>query len=62
MGLILLIVILVLVGFALWAINKYVPMQAGMKTLLNAAVIIFMIVFLLQQFGLLSFLNIHVGK
>ena len=47
MNLINLIVTLVIVGFVLWLINTYVPMQANIKRLLNIAVVILVVLWLL---------------
>ena len=49
-----LIIILVVVGVILWAINNYIPMQAGVKKILNIVVIIVLILFILQAFGILG--------
>lgn len=57
MSILQLIVILALVGFVLWAINTYVPMAAGVKKLLNLAVIFILILWLLKVFGLLGSLS-----
>ena len=62
MSLITLIVILIVVGVLLWLINTYIPMDAKIKQILNAVVVIAVVLWLLQQFGLLAQLsNIHVG-
>ena len=62
MSLITLIVILIVVGVLLWRINTYIPMDAKIKQILNAVVVIAVVLWLLQQFGLLAQLsNIHVG-
>ncbi len=63
MSLLSLIIALVVVGIVLWAINKFVPMDGKVKTLLNIVVIGVLVVWLLQSFGLLDFLGtVHVGK
>ena len=63
MPLLQLIVVLVLVGVALWAINAYIPMQATIKKILNIAVVVIVILWLLTLFGLLPSINaIHVGR
>lgn len=54
MTLINLIIILVLIGVAMWAINTYIPMSAGIKKLLNIAVVVIVIIWLLQVVGLLG--------
>jgi hypothetical protein len=48
------IIILALIGLALWAINTYVPMQPTIKKILNIAVIVLVVLWLLNVFGLLS--------
>ncbi len=42
-----LVIVLVIVGVALWLINTYIPMEAGIKRLLNIVVIIFLVLWLL---------------
>lgn len=62
MSLITLIIVLVLVGFILWAVNAYIPMDPNVKKILNVVVIIAVILWLLTVFGLLPNLNaIRVG-
>lgn len=62
MSLIALIIVLVLVGFILWAVNAYIPMDANIKKVLNVVVVIVVILWLLSIFGLLPDLNaIRVG-
>lgn len=48
------IVILIVIGFLLWLINTYIPMASSIKTILNAVVIIAVIIWLLQVFGVIS--------
>ena len=60
MDLVTLIVVLVVVGLVLWAINAYVPMEPGIKRLLNIAVIIFLILWIVVSF--LGYVpNIRIG-
>ena len=62
MSLISLIVTLVVVGVLLWLINTYIPMDGKIKQILNVVVVILVILWLLQAFGLLgSFGGIRVG-
>jgi len=57
------VIILIVVGVLLWLVNNYIPMQATIKKILNAVVVIVVVVWLLNVFGLLdSLLNIHIGK
>ena len=62
MSLIGLILTLVVVGVLLWLLNNYVPMDGKIKRILNAVVVIVVVVWLLQAFGLLGSLrNIRIG-
>lgn len=47
-----LIVALVVVGVVLYLINSFVPMDANIKKLLNVAVILFLVLWLLRAVGL----------
>jgi hypothetical protein len=53
-----LILVFVVVGVVLWLINTYVPMAPLIKTLMNVAVVIILVVWLIQSLGLLGPLNI----
>ena len=48
MSLIYLMVVLVTVGVFLWVINAYIPMDGKIKTILNVAVVIIVIFWLLS--------------
>ncbi len=62
MSLISLVVVLIIVGLALWLVNNYIPMDQKIKTILNVVVVIFVIIWLLNVLGLLSGLyNVRVG-
>lgn len=50
-------VILIVVGVALWAVNKYIPMAAPIKTILNIVVTIVVCIWLLQVFGIIGRVN-----
>lgn len=54
MSLVTLLIVLVAVGFVLWAINTYVPMDAKVKNLLNIAIVIILVIWLLEKTGLLN--------
>lgn len=63
MSLVTLIVVLIVVGVLLWLVNNYIPMDAKIKSILNAVVVIGVVLWLLQAFGLLAGLNnIRIGK
>lgn len=54
MPLLTIIIVLVVVGAALWAINTYIPMAKPVKTILNIAVVVILCLWLLQAFGILD--------
>lgn len=56
-----LIVTIALVGVLLWAINTYLPMEGHIKKLLNIVVIIVLVLYLLNIFGVLSAVNVPIG-
>jgi heme A synthase len=63
MSLIHLIVVLVVVGLILWMINRYIPMEARIKSILNVVVIICVILWLLGVFGILPAMSgIRIGR
>lgn len=63
MSLINLIIVLVVVGVIMWAVNVYIPMQAAIKKILNVVVIIVVLIWLLSIFGIIGSLStIHVGR
>ncbi len=45
------------VGVLLWLINRFIPMQGQIKGILNAVVVIVLVVWLLNVFGLLHYLT-----
>lgn len=54
MPLLTIVVVLIVVGVLLWLINTYIPMQGTIKSILNAVVVIVVVLWLLQAFGLLT--------
>jgi hypothetical protein len=62
MGLVHLIVILVVVGALLWAVNTYMPMDGKIKKIMNVAVVIAVVLWLSTVFGLLPLGNIRIGS
>jgi hypothetical protein len=63
MPLVTIVLILIAVGVLLWLVNTYIPMDSKIKGILNAVVVIAVVIWLLQVFGLLGTItNIHVGK
>jgi len=59
---------LIVVGVLLWLINRFIPMQSTIKSILNGLVVIVVVLWLLQIFGLLGIIthahvgNLHVGR
>lgn len=63
MPLVSLIIILVVVGLVMYLINAFIPLDPTIKQILNIAVVIFLIVWLIQALGLLSTLgNLRIGR
>lgn len=57
------VLVLIVVGVALWLINRFIPMAGSIKTILNVVVIIVVILWLLQVFGIFSYHSmIRLGK
>ena len=52
MPLINIVLALIVVGLALWLINNFIPMASSIKTILNIVVVVAVVVWLLQAFGL----------
>jgi hypothetical protein len=48
------IVVLVVVGVILFLINNYLPMDGKIKSILNVVVVIAVVLWLLQAFGILG--------
>lgn len=48
------LIVVVVVGFLLWIVNRYVPMEPPIKGILTAVVVIALVLWLLSVFGLLS--------
>jgi hypothetical protein len=44
--------VLVVVGVLLWLVNRFIPMQSSIKSILNGVVVIAVVLWLLNAFGL----------
>jgi hypothetical protein len=56
------VIVLVVVGVLLWLVNNYIPMDGKIRSILNAIVVIVVVLWLLQAFGILGALGgIRVG-
>jgi hypothetical protein len=55
------VIVLVVAGVILWLVNNYIPMQRTIKNLLNVVVVIALVIWLLNIFGVISSLqHIHI--
>jgi hypothetical protein len=58
-----LVITLIVIGVLLWLVNTYIPMDAKIKQVLNVVVIVAVVLWLLQAFGLFNSLSsVRVGK
>jgi predicted membrane protein len=57
MSILALIIAIVIVGFVLYLINRFVPMEPSVKNLLNIAVVIALIIWLLHGLGVFTYLR-----
>jgi hypothetical protein len=63
MPLIQVVLVLIVVGVLLWLINRFIPMQATIKSILNGVVVVAVVLWLLSVFGLFNNLaHIRVGS
>jgi len=63
MPLVQLVGVLIVVGVLLGLINRFIPMAGSIKSILNAVVVIVVVLWLLNVFGLLNSLSmIRVGR
>jgi hypothetical protein len=56
MPLLSILLVLIIVGVILWAVNTYIPMDRKIKNILNVVVVVIVIVWLLKVFGIFSYL------
>jgi hypothetical protein len=57
MPLINVVITLIVVGILLWLINRYVPMQGTIKGILNAVVVIVVVLWIVNVFGLFHYVS-----
>ena len=63
MPLIQLLEVIIVVGVLLWLVNRFIPMQASIKSILNGVVVIGLVLWLLNAFGMFhSLSHIRVGR
>jgi predicted membrane protein len=51
------VVALIVVGVALWLVNRFIPMASSIKTILNVVVVVAVCVWVLQATGLWGQVN-----
>lgn len=54
MSLLTVLVVLIGAGLLLWLVNNFIPMDRKIKSILNAVVVIIVIIWLLQSFGIID--------
>jgi len=57
MPLISVVITLIVVGVLLWLVNAYIPMDANIKKVLNAVVLIIVVLWLLNVFGVFGYVS-----
>jgi hypothetical protein len=63
MPLLQIVMVLIVVGVLLWLVNRFIPMAASIKSILNAVVVIVVVLWLLNIFGLFHSLSrMHIGS
>ncbi len=62
MPLVQILLALIVVGVLLWLVNRFIPMQGSIKSILNGVVVIAVVLWLLNIFGLFhSLAHIRIG-
>jgi hypothetical protein len=49
--------VLIVVGVVLWLVNRFIPMQGAIKSILNGVVVIAVVLWILNVFGLFHSLS-----
>lgn len=63
MPLIEVVIALVAVGVLLWLVNRYIPMQGSIKSILNGVVVIVVVLWIANLFGIFHYLtDFRVGR
>jgi chromate transport protein ChrA len=56
------LITIVAAGVLLWLVNRFIPMQAQIKSILNGLVVIVLVIWIANLYGLFQHLNqFHVG-
>ncbi len=63
MNLLSIIITLIVVGVLLYLVNAFIPMDEKIKKIINIVVVIVVILWLCNVFGLFSYVgNVHIGR
>jgi hypothetical protein len=57
MGLLELIILIALLGLVVWAVTNFIPMPPQFRTMIIVIAVVVVVLFVLQQFGLVPNLN-----
>jgi hypothetical protein len=57
MPLVTVVITLGVIGLLLWLVNRFIPMQGQIKSILNGVVVIAVVLWLMQLFGLFEYLS-----
>ena len=61
MDILTILIVILLTGICLWAVNSFVPLDLKVKTILNVVVILVLCIWLLRAFGVLAYLRgVHI--
>lgn len=57
------IITIVAIGVLMWLVNRFIPMQGQIKSILNGVVVIVLVLWIANLYGLFSHLSqFHVGR
>jgi hypothetical protein len=63
MTLIDIVLVFVIVGLLMWLINAFIPMAAGIKSLLNVVVFVVVLIWVLRIFGVVGEIpGVHIPR
>ncbi|MGO9056673.1 MAG: Thivi_2564 family membrane protein [Candidatus Binataceae bacterium] len=63
MTLIDIVLVFVIVGLVMWLINAFIPMAAGIKSLLNVVVFVVVLIWVLRIFGVVGEIpGVHIPR
>ncbi|MGC1295467.1 MAG: Thivi_2564 family membrane protein [Alloacidobacterium sp.] len=57
------VITLIAVGIVLWLVNRFIPMQSTIKSILNGVVVIAVVLWIANLYGLFNSLSrVHIGR